>query len=164
MQVQRSRTWIVTAACVIVVACVVAAVLVVSGSDSEPNAKDDCDVVTELLTQWRDEIGAAVQKLAAGTSGRDDTLALADKEAELAEKIRASTSEVESAEITRDLDQWATGADQLAQVHRDQITNPSPDVTAPPPAGYIQGSVAVNEATSSLVVACPSARPDAASN
>jgi hypothetical protein len=155
----RSRGFVLSVLGVVATICVVAAVAVLVGDDGKTNTGDDCAIVAELVDRWRDETGAALEKLANSNDGRGDTLALANKESELAERIRATSDEVTSTDIARELDRWATGADQLAQVHRDQIYRPNPDITAPPPPSFIQGSVAVNEATNNLVLACPSAGP-----
>lgn len=155
----RSRGFVLSVLGAAVAICVVAAVAVWVGNDSDSKAGDDCGVVTELVNQWRDETGAAMEKLANSDDGERDTLALADKEGELAERIRAASEDVTSADIARELDRWATGADQLAQTHRDQVSRSTPDITAPPPPSFIEGSLAVNEATNNLVLACPSAGP-----
>lgn len=154
----RSRGFVLSVLGAAVAICVVAAVAVLVGK-GEPSAGDDCGVVAGLVDQWRDETGAAMEKLADSDDGQRDTLALADKEAELAERIRAAGEDVSSPDIARELGRWATGADQLAQTHRDQVSRRNSNITAPPPPSFIQGSVAVNEATNNLVLACPSAGP-----
>ena len=153
------RKTLLSAVAAIGVICLAATVFVVFRGEPARNIKDDCCVVKDLVAHWSQELGAAQQKLAAGTNGREDTLAVADKEAELADEIRASVGDVVSADIARDLDRWATGADQMAQSRREEINNPDPDVTAPPPRSYTEGSIAAQQATAGLVKACPSALP-----
>jgi hypothetical protein len=151
----RPAIWATIAVGTTIVVAVVVVVLL-RGND-EPGALSDCGVVGDLVTQWTDSVVAAQQTLATSTNSGDDTLALADSEAEMADEIRASTGKVDSPDIAGALEQWAAGAEKLARSHRDQINAPNPDVTAPPPPGYIEGSVAVQEATANLLKACPAA-------
>ena len=129
----------------------------------ESNSASDCDVVSALLTEWTDTLAAAQQELVNSEDGHEGALALADTEAELAGRIRAAKEDVESPDIAEDLERWATGAERGAQGRRDQTNDPNLDVTAPPPRDYVEGAIAVQKATSSLV-ACPGARqPDKSS-
>jgi hypothetical protein len=151
----RPIAWVGIAAALIV--CVVVAAFVVLRRDDAPKASNDCDVVGQLVSQWKSTVGAAQTKLATSDNTHDDTLALADSEANAATKIRVAAKTISSSTIASELGQWAGGADQLAKSRRDEISHPNPDVTAPPPPDYVQGSEAVQEATAQLIQACPSA-------
>lgn len=97
--------------------------------------------------------------LVARAAAKADALALADAERAGATTIRAAIPRVGSTGIAAELTSWADGAEQLATSRRDGIEHPNPDVTAPPPAGYLQGSTKVQSATAELFKVCPSARP-----
>lgn len=125
----------------------------------ESNSTTDCDVVSALFIEWTDTLAAAQQELVNSNDGHEGTLALADAEAELAGRIRAAKEDIESPDIAEDLERWAAGAELGAQGRRDEIDNANPDITAPPPRNYVEGAMAVQTATSGLVVKCPSARP-----
>ncbi|WP_157517027.1 hypothetical protein [Mycobacterium sp. MS1601] len=154
-----SRTTVVwVAAAVTVVVVAVAAVLIVMrGDDSEPTT--DCGVVSSLFAQWNDTVGTAEAAIASGEEGREGTLDLADAESSMATAIRDSQGDVDSTDITGYLDQWASGAEQIAQSRRDQVNNPDRSVTDPAPRGYVEGSLSTQTAIAGLVSACPEARP-----
>jgi hypothetical protein len=153
-----SRTTVVwVAAAVTVVVVAVAAVLIVMrGDDSEPTT--DCGVVSSLFAQWKDSVGAAETAITSGTEGQEGTLALADAESSMAATIRESQRDVDSADIAGYLDQWASGAEQVAQSRRDQVNGPNRSVTDPAPRGYAEGALSTQTAIASLVAVCPEAR------
>lgn len=153
----RSRTpalWI--AAAVVVVVVVAVTLVVMRGDDSE--ATTDCGVVSSLFAQWNDTVGTAEAAITSGKEGREGTLDLADAESSMATTIRESQGDVDSTDIAGYLDQWASGAEQIAQSRRDQVNDPNRSITDPAPRGYVEGSLSTQTAIASLVEACPEAR------
>ncbi|MDF2826252.1 MAG: hypothetical protein K0R68_3660 [Mycobacterium sp.] len=153
----RKRTIVASVATAIFV-CLIAVAFFLMRADDETGKATDCQTVDELFAEWNDTVGAAERKLTDSGSGREDTLALAAAEADMASKIRKSGEGVQSPDIAELLDEWATGADQIAQGREEQINDPDRDVTAPAPRGYVEGSIAAQTATSNLVTHCPAAR------
>ncbi|STZ61623.1 Uncharacterised protein [Mycolicibacterium tokaiense] len=147
--------WVAAAVTVVVVA-VAAVLIVMRGDDSEPTT--DCGVVSSVFAQWNDTVGAAEAAITSGEGGREGTLDLADAESSMASAIREAEGDVDSADIAGYLDQWASGAEQIAQSRRDQVNDPNRSVTDPAPRGYVEGSLSTQTAIASLVSACPEAR------
>ncbi|WP_147289412.1 hypothetical protein [Mycolicibacterium tokaiense] len=140
----------------VVVVAVAAVLIVMRGDDSEPTT--DCGVVSSVFAQWNDTVGAAEAAITSGEGGREGTLDLADAESSMASAIREAEGDVDSADIAGYLDQWASGAEQIAQSRRDQVNDPNRSVTDPAPRGYVEGSLSTQTAIASLVSACPEAR------
>jgi hypothetical protein len=153
----RPALWVVMA--IVLLVSIASVTFFTLGNRRTAQPSNDCAVVTDLVRQWTTSVGTAQTKLATSDNGHDDTLALADSEADAAIKIRAAAKGVQSEKIVDDLNQWASGAEQLAKSRRDETAHPNPAVTAPPPADYIQGSEAIQTATSDLLKVCPSAHP-----
>ncbi|OBA57330.1 hypothetical protein A5647_24265 [Mycobacterium sp. 1100029.7] len=137
---------------VLLIACGATAVWVLLRPRDSHN---DCVAVEQLGRQWI-AMSHSITALQDGAGERDDLMAIADKEASMAQRIRAAAGSVSDPAVKEQLGKWADATALLANSQRDSAHRPSQ--STPPhseDADYYRAAVMTREATAALLQTCP---------
>lgn len=154
----RRLAWALTA--VLLIVCGIGAAVWMTRDTSKPNAAgDDCTVVKKLVEQWVTMSESVKSALETGPGERRDMLAAADRESAMSEKLRAAADSVSSPAFKEHFNKWAKGAALTAEIQRESVNRPF-QVETPPDLQFKMRNAAVmtDEASGSLIQACPEAR------
>ncbi|MCH9729625.1 MAG: hypothetical protein K0U84_08125 [Actinomycetia bacterium] len=165
MSSSRGRQWRVWAllAAVLVVGVAAATVWIVQrNSQTVASSPEDCAIVTNVAQQWYDLMQPVNEEIHSpdGPSGeRSDVLALADGESAMSDELRAAADSVSTPAIKKELNKWADGVAQLAQIQRD-AAGPAPGAGSPiDDAAFMDASRTYYEAAGALMESCPGMLP-----
>ncbi|MGB0971685.1 MAG: hypothetical protein ACPGVG_12090 [Mycobacterium sp.] len=164
MSSSRRRQWPVWALLAAVLVAGVAAVtvwIVQRDSQTVAGSPEECAIVTNMAQQWYDLVNPLVEEIHSpnGMSGeRSDLLALADRESAMRDELRAAADSVSTPAIKKELNKWADGVAQLAQIQRD-AAGPAPGAGSIDDAALMDANRTVFEAAGALNESCPGMLP-----
>ena len=142
---------------VVLIACGVAAtVWVVQHKASAAALRNDCGVVEDLGRQWLAMVGSVNTALESGPGNPSDLVAVANRESQMSDKLRAAADSISTPSVKNDVSKWADGAALTAQIQRDSVNRPLQQQPSPnEDADSQRSAVMVYQATSDLRRACP---------
>jgi hypothetical protein len=150
------RRWrvvtVVAVAAAILIA--VAAVWAMRGPDPATNG-NDCALVEDVARQW--EVAQAdVQRILEQGSGQPDrNLDAAARQSAMGEVLRRAANSAASEDVASQLNRWADGAEQFAQIERDAANRVPDDPAAPNDSQYVSAATNANDASIALARICP---------
>lgn len=154
MSGQRSRRrwlWAAVAVVVVVVACGLAW-WVTAGRRSVSTA--DCAVVEDVARQWNANAAAVRDTLLNGGGRPEDYRAVAERQQQMADRMRGAVDSVDAADIKTDLRRWADGAADLAALQTAAAEEPDGQAR-PSDTDFERVARSMNDAAESLGEQCP---------
>ncbi|MGE0216004.1 hypothetical protein [Mycolicibacterium sp.] len=151
MTALRRQPWLwALLAAVVVVGSVV---IVWATRDSGPSPAD-CAVVEDVAREWNTTSAAVRDTLLNGGGRPDDYRGVADRQAEMAKKLRSAADSVSAPELETQLGKWAGDAERYAALQR-QAADRAPGTPPPSDTEFQDVARSMNDAAVALSQQCP---------